>query len=224
LQSKWIAQHKNHSRALLLHGAAYLLLSTLLLLPYLNLPLIAILLGLTAFHLLVDAGKGYLAHRWNKLAWLWLFLDQIVHLFSIALAVYLFSKADRNFLVQTIVNLDVQRLVQYIILLILNLFAGLHVVDIISREYRPDNTDGHRSHALIGIFERLLITLSVLIGRFEIIGFMIAAKSIIRLPDANAQDQKDEAKAHQMINYYLIGTFVSYSWAIGWTVLFKWFV
>ena len=140
------------------------------------------------------------------------------------MAVYLFSKADRNFLVQTIVNLDVQRLIQYLILLILNLFAGLHVVDIISREFRPDNTDGHRSHALIGIFERLLITLSVLIGRFEIIGFMIAAKSIIRLPDANAQDQKDEAKAHQMINYYLIGTFVSYSWAIGWTVLFKWFV
>jgi len=54
-----------------------------------------------------------------------------------------------------------------------------------------------------------------LIGRYELIGFLIAAKSLIRLPEI--QDEKTE----DFSNYFLVGTLLSYSWAIAITLLFK---
>jgi len=56
----------------------------------------------------------------------------------------------------------------------------------------------------IGILERLLIFLLVLIGQWEAIGLLVAAKSIIRLKDG---DQK-------MSEYVLIGTLISISVAV----------
>ena len=54
------------------------------------------------------------------------------------------------------------------------------------------------------ILERLLIFLLVLIGQWEAIGLLVAAKSIIRLKDG---DQK-------MSEYVLIGTLISISVAV----------
>ncbi len=50
-----------------------------------------------------------------------------------------------------------------------------------------------------------------LIGRFEIIGFLVASKSIIRY-----QNTTNESFAE----YFLIGTFTSFIWAAGFTFLF----
>jgi hypothetical protein len=56
----------------------------------------------------------------------------------------------------------------------------------------------------IGILERVIIFFLVLIGQWEAIGLLVAAKSIIRLKDG---DQK-------MSEYVLIGTLISISFAI----------
>lgn len=220
LQTAWVAEHKRRPKALLLHGLAYLLCSLLLVWSSLDPALALMLLALTALHQGVDFLKDRVGQALPQLAWLWFALDQAAHLLSIAAGLYLVSAADRAFLASSLARLDTQRLVQYLTLMVINLSAGRHVVNLICARHRPEIDGNEDPHALIGIFERLLITLSVLIGRYEVIGFMIAAKSIIRLPDANALDKQSESRAHRMVNYYLIGTFVSYSWAIGWTVLF----
>lgn len=58
--------------------------------------------------------------------------------------------------------------------------------------------------ALIGNLERLLTIVFVLLGQFEAIGFIVAAKSILRFKDT------DTAKTE----YVLAGTFLSFGIAI----------
>jgi len=54
-----------------------------------------------------------------------------------------------------------------------------------------------------------------LIGHYELIGFLIAAKSLMRLPEI--QDRNTENYS----NYILVGTLVSYSWALSIALLFN---
>lgn len=60
----------------------------------------------------------------------------------------------------------------------------------------------------IGIFERLLILFFVFNNRYEAIGFLIAAKSFIRFSGS-------EARTRSLTEYILIGTFISFTIAIG---------
>jgi hypothetical protein len=60
----------------------------------------------------------------------------------------------------------------------------------------------------IGIFERLLVFTFVIISHFEGIGFLIAAKSILRFNDIKGQEARKEAE------YILIGTLMSFALSI----------
>ncbi len=80
------------------------------------------------------------------------------------------------------------------------------------RELERDEEEGRDSLAkagtYIGIFERILVLLFVLSGRFEAIGFLIAAKSILRFGDRN------ESKPRKQTEYVLIGTLMSFTVSI----------
>ncbi|MCX5737477.1 MAG: hypothetical protein NTZ61_03080, partial [Proteobacteria bacterium] len=55
----------------------------------------------------------------------------------------------------------------------------------------------------IGRLERSLIILFVLVGRYEAIGFLIAAKSVLRFGEVSRPGQRGEAE------YVLVGTLAS---------------
>ncbi|MGJ3231544.1 MAG: DUF3307 domain-containing protein [Oceanicaulis sp.] len=61
--------------------------------------------------------------------------------------------------------------------------------------------------AWIGLLERSLVFALVLAGRFDAIGFLIAAKSVLRFSYAS----KDRSHSE----YVIIGTLMSFSWAIA---------
>ncbi len=65
----------------------------------------------------------------------------------------------------------------------------------------------------IGQLERVLIFIFVFMGYLEGIGFLVAAKSILRF---------QEAKVQKMAEYVLIGTLLSFSLAIGFAKVTKW--
>lgn len=65
----------------------------------------------------------------------------------------------------------------------------------------------------IGQLERALIFLFIFIGQAAGIGFLVAAKSILRF---------QEAKQQQLAEYVLIGTLLSFSLAIALTSVTKW--
>jgi hypothetical protein len=64
--------------------------------------------------------------------------------------------------------------------------------------------------ATIGNLERTLIFLLILIGQPGAIGFLVAAKSILRF---------EEAKKQELAEYVLIGTLLSFTLAIALTYL-----
>jgi len=69
----------------------------------------------------------------------------------------------------------------------------------------------------IGIFERLLILFFVFNNRYEAIGFLIAAKSFIRFSGT-------EPRTRALTEYILIGTFISFTIAIGAGALIGYFL
>lgn len=83
------------------------------------------------------------------------------------------------------------------------------IIGIVTRPFRKkiekfEENTLEKAGTWIGILERLLIFFLVLIGQWEAIGLLVAAKSIIRLKDG---DQK-------MSEYVLIGTLISISVAV----------
>lgn len=60
----------------------------------------------------------------------------------------------------------------------------------------------------IGIFERVLVYTFVVTSHFEGIGFLIAAKSVLRFNDIKGNDARKETE------YVLIGTLMSFSFSI----------
>jgi hypothetical protein len=67
----------------------------------------------------------------------------------------------------------------------------------------------------IGMFERVLVLIFVLSDQFEAIGFLIAAKSILRFSD------RSEQKPRKQTEYVLIGTLISFTITIILGLLMK---
>lgn len=65
----------------------------------------------------------------------------------------------------------------------------------------------NNASAWVGIIERILIIIFVVLGNFQAIGFLVAAKSIFRFNDV-----KDEGNSKA--EYFLLGTLVSFLFAI----------
>ena len=67
----------------------------------------------------------------------------------------------------------------------------------------------------IGILERLLVFVFILVDHWEGVGFMIAAKSVFRFSDLA------EAKQRKLTEYVLIGTLLSFGIAVLTGILVK---
>lgn len=74
-----------------------------------------------------------------------------------------------------------------------------------------DDSSTFHAGKLIGTLERWLILVFILLGRYEVIGFLIAAKSIIRF----GNDNRNETE------YFLAGTLLSIAIAVGCGLLLK---
>jgi hypothetical protein len=77
------------------------------------------------------------------------------------------------------------------------------------KELDTDLKDGLKSAGkIIGILERMLIFTFIILGQYEAIGFLIAAKSIYRFTDLKSSSER------KFSEYVLIGTLLSFIIAI----------
>lgn len=158
-------------------------------------------LGIAASHFAIDGFKK----RLNKGKYAF-FIDQGLHLTCLFLFVTLYSKYFQPNPYYTIHNTK-------LLVIILGYLLCLKPANIIIREIlvvakiesiSDTTTELANAGKLIGILERLLVLTFVIIGKLEIIGFMIAAKSILRYKDTNTIKTE----------YVLIGTMLSFGIAI----------
>lgn len=159
-------------------------------------------LGISIFHYIIDGCKAKL--NTSKYSF---FVDQIMHLIVIFVFVWLFQKYfDSNKIISiTLDNKYLLAILGYIACMKpANIF--IHETIKISNIKSISNTDTELENAgkLIGSLERILVLTFVIIGKLEVVGFLIAAKSILRYKDT------DTIKTE----YVLIGTMLSFGLAM----------
>lgn len=198
-QTNWINANKRHFGVMLVH-AAIVLVTAQAVLGRVDAPE---LLFLALAHLIIDCIKTYGNFR-SFTAFL---ADQSAHLATVATAAfyapYLWGGglwADWPAL------LSVMTLIAG---LILTLRAGQFAVGLLMRPHaiRLRNNGLRNGGQQIGWLERALIFLFILTNQPIGVGFLVAAKSILRFGTA-ARDQRTA-------EYVIIGTLASFAWAIA---------
>lgn len=203
-QTTWMVENKKKPGVFLLHGFFVLVTA------YAALGRIDVWhpLALTAVHLGIDALKTYaLPQR------LWAYLaDQAAHLLTI-LIISIYAPP----LLAGGVWADISNLPAAMILISGFIAAttagGYAVAMLIENLELKDTTDGlSNGGKIIGLLERGLIFLLILVGQPAGIGFLVAAKSVLRF---------ESSKSQKVSEYVIIGTLASFGWAmaIGWTTV-----
>lgn len=158
-------------------------------------------------HWFVDGMKKHLNNHYklNKYAF---FIDQTIHLFFILLIVLLF---DNYFEINPVISISIH--VKYLAIIAGYLICTKPANIFIKEMFRAfeikvnnnENDDLPNAGKLIGIIERFLVLTFILLNQFEAVGFLIAAKSILRFKDDNTIKTE----------YVLIGTMLSFGIAIA---------
>ena len=166
---------------------------------------IVLIIGVT--HYIIDAAKLIFQKQNNKK--LWFFIDQALHI-SVILGIVIYLNGI-NF--ENLIN---ERSILFFTgLVFLTLPTSVLIRNLLSA-WSPITIDHSKIqteslvHAgkYIGILERVLVFVFIIVNHWEGVGFMIAAKSVFRFSDLA------EAKQRKLTEYVLIGTLLSFGIAI----------
>lgn len=196
-QSDWLARNKNRVGVLLLHVAIHGILAYLLLAQW-TLWTVPVLIVLA--HGLLDFLKKYVPDTACFFA-----VDQALHVAFLGGVAFFLHIAD----IALGIDILFKPLVWIAGFVAVVLGSGFPVTKVAKRLIVENNlsVDGLKSGGkLIGQLERTLIFLLMVVGQPAGIGFLVAAKSILRF---------EEAKKQQLAEYVLIGTLLSFSLAIA---------
>lgn len=173
----------------------------------------ALLIGST--HLLIDTAKLYVLNNKWKLE---IFLaDQLLHILVLLVVSLLYK--DFHFEFNWL--FDLRAILLYVSLLLLTSPSSIFIKIAISKwspqnyEEKKVNDSLQNAGKWIGNLERLLIFIFIIIGRFEAIGFLLAAKSIFRFGDLKQGEDR------RLTEYVLIGTLLSFGIAILIGILYE---
>jgi len=213
-QTRWMIDRKRQFGVLVLHvvvvtSLSYLLLGTLHW---------TILLVILQTHFIMDAIKVY-ALSDSLVPFL---ADQFVHLAVLAGLAYCFPDAANAGWWITNVTPDLSKCYLAALSLISGLIlcipaGGILIGKMIAPfacEIGGDGIQGlTQGGKYIGWLERILVMLLLLINQPNGIGFLLAAKSVLRFGEIKDSSQR------KMAEYIIIGTFLSFGWALLISVL-----
>ena len=213
--NSWVAdkeRKKSGSIYLYLHVLLHAILTYILLWDR-NLWWIALIIGVS--HFLIDWTK--LQFQNTKTKRNWFFIDQAAHILVIAIlsALYFpflkwedFFNPENLGILTAIIFLTVPSSI--FIKTIISIWTPVTV------EHSKLQTESLvNAGKYIGILERLLVFIFILVNHWEGVGFMIAAKSVFRFSDLA------EAKQRKLTEYVLIGTLLSFGIAVITGILVK---
>lgn len=213
LQSKKLVQQKKDRKAAswflyihcLVHAALIYLLS-----PNKSLWLIPVIIFVT--HYCIDLWKLY-----RKENALFFVIDQLLHI-TVLVIIWLIFYQPPNWAVlnlnQLLNNFNFWVILSAYIFII---FPLAYLLGYATQRWRADIEKSSERSATslseagkwIGVFERILVLTFVIYNHFEGIGFLIAAKSILRFNDIKGDHMRKEAE------YVLIGTLMSFALSIA---------
>ncbi|MDR5590169.1 DUF3307 domain-containing protein [Christiangramia sp. SM2212] len=197
-------RNKGKSAYLYIHAAIAGLL-TLIILAKLEWWYIAVFIAVT--HFFIDLWKLQFKNDDLKM----FVSDQLLHLLMILIAwLFLISGFDRIIpFLKNVIHSEV--VLAYLIGFLIIMFPTGFLIGKATKRWQNEVEDDLKKNSLdaagryIGIFERVLVLTFILTGNFSAIGFLIAAKSILRFSD------KSETGARKQTEYVLIGTLMSFT-------------
>lgn len=199
---------KAKSPALYLH----LLVHGVLILTLLGFGFWILAIVLTILHGLVDLTKLYFQKSATKTAWF--FIDQLAHFISILGIWWLFFRPEIS------LKWSPSIWIYATALLLITQVAGIAIQIGLSNWSKDLDLSQESSlknaGKYIGILERLFVFAFVILGKWEAIGFLLAAKSVFRFGDLR------KAKDRKLTEYILIGTLLSFGISIGIGILTRW--
>ena len=192
LQTNWMAAHKRDPKALALHALTVLVTAVLAsgtVSPW--------LLLLTAAHIAIDLLKSL----WPKRGILPFLVDQTAHVASLAIIAPLIPPG------LYVPYPTAAPLMALVAGLILATRAGGFAVGLLMEPWVSEAPAGLPGGGrIIGLLERGLIFILILTGQAQGVGYLVAAKSVLRF-GAVANESK-------LSEYVIIGTLASVLWAI----------
>ena len=213
---RWVLEKeakKLKSPKLYLHILIHVI-ALLLILWDLSLWPIIVIIG--TLHLIIDAVK--LLVQKEKTKRILFFIDQILHSAVIVTCYYIFT--DNEFDLDQIMT--EQNLLLLTCLAFLTIPVSIIMRTIFSKWNISELTQGNESlqdaGKYIGILERLLVFIFVIVGHWEAVGFLITAKSVFRFGDLK------ESKHRKLTEYILIGTLISFGIAILVALIFQYLI
>lgn len=168
----------------------------------------SMVIAITISHGIIDTIKLYAQKPINKPKWF--LFDQFLHIVSIVGLWAYFTIPEVHFI--NFINNPV--VLTYVLgILSVTIVSSLTIQEVMA--YWSSALNDHSDSSLnkagkyIGMMERLFVFTFVVIGRWDGIGFLLAAKSIFRFGDLK------EAKDRKLTEYILIGTLLSFGIAMA---------
>jgi len=205
--TKWVEhkrEHKVKSKYLYFHSLIAGLL-TLIFLMKLEWWYIAVFISIT--HFLIDLWKLQFKNDNFKM----FLADQILHLLIIILAWLFLTDNFEKILLVFSKMFSSEAFLGVLIAYLFIIFPTGFLIGKATERWQNEVEDDLKKNSLdaagryIGILERILVLTFILTTNFSAIGFLIAAKSILRFSD------KSEAGARKQTEYVLIGTLMSFT-------------
>lgn len=168
-----------------------------------------------AVHAVVDIAKSYAPDKPAVFT-----IDQVLHLSSTVAAawLYMYVAGTEPGFAWLLNNLTFWTTIAAYLLVMWPM--GI-IISMLTRRWQSDseNGDGLRDAGrYIGMLERILILTFVLMNQFSAIGFLVAAKSVLRFGDIRDSLNRKGAE------YILIGTMISFTAAIFAGLLAQWVI
>ncbi len=209
---KWVKdkeKKKLKSKWLYVHIAVHIALMLLLVWDFSHWLLI-LLVGIS--HFSIDALKLILQKKKTKR--FYFFADQVFHV----IAIFLITAAMFYNDVAPSLSISTSALLLIICLAFLTQPTSIIMKTIFSKwdisKYTEDNESLEDAGKYIGILERLLVFIFIIVGHWEAVGFLITAKSVFRFGDLTS------TKERKLTEYILIGTLISFGIAIVVSLIF----
>lgn len=215
LQSKsWIedkTKNKGKSIKLYLH---VLIHGVLVMMLFFDLSYWPLALGVTVTHFLIDWAKLSLQKPSNKT--FWFVFDQLLHVLVIIILTVIWIYPEMSWL-DYLQSLEFWA---YLTALVFLVFAASIIMNVLLYKWSSQIIDGKdqslsNAGKYIGILERILVFVFIITDHWEAVGFLITAKSVFRFGDLK------ESKDRKLTEYILIGTLLSFGFAILTSLAFQ---
>lgn len=209
---KWVKEKeikKLKSAKLYLHVLIHIILTSIILWDT-SLWVVILIIGIS--HFIIDGIKLLIQKKKTKR--FLFFIDQLAHILVIIICASFISEDTLSF--DKIITEN--NLFLLVCLLFLTIPASIIMKTIFLKWNISEVTKNSKSlkdaGKYIGILERILVFLFIILGHWEAVGFLITAKSVFRFVDLK------ESRDRQLTEYILIGTLISFGIAIITGIIF----